>query len=1626
MANTDATHLPGDVFSTPGFFLEVDQTRQFNEGLGSDDPDGDVIRDNPATPGLDTNYLRYTGDQHVVLGGTDANDIIISSEGDDTLYGDGGNDRMDGGFGNDLLRGGAGDDILTDTGGDDILQGDDGNDVLHGGNGANILIGGAGKDFIINNEDIGEPFGGTGDDFILGNRANEEGQGNNGDDWIEFGTPDGFAADNADPFARDQINGNDVYIGDSISDRMDGEGGDDILVGNHGGGEGDRYLGKSGFDWAVFKDDPFGVTIDFNIRAFDETIVPRSNAAVNARFEDVEGLSGSAHADILQGDDDDAAAIATSGFTGSVLTNFALINGLQEFVGVGVTSFGSGNIILGGEGSDIIEGRGGDDLIDGNRWLNVRISVRENPDGTGAEIATFNSMEPLVPFMVNGVYNPGQLVITREIRPGDAAAVDNFDTVFFSGPLADYTISIDANGTLGDPRDDIVTVTDNVGLDGTDRLTNVERLQFSDQAFVLVPGVNAEPVGQLTINDPTPEEGQTLTVTIAGVTDADNPTGAITGPVSYFWQVEEDPGSGRFTTILIDNVGGELVRATGTTFTVPDALIGQSLRVMAIYKDANGVLETVFSAPTAAVANVNDPPAGALTISDTTPTEGQTLSVRNNITDADGLTTAIFSYQWQQSLDGTIWLDIDGANGTSFVPGNAQANEMLRVVATYVDDFGTLETFLGTATAPVENIQGPPLGLALDNFFILENVLPGDVLANVFVDDDPGDTHTFDISDSRFEIIHDLTGDHLRLVAGASLDDADVGLLSFTVTVTDQFGTFGNFPLGLVVLNTAEAPQAIVLDANTVNENAAGAVIGALTVFDQDLGDIHSITLSDPRFEVIGGVLRLVAGQSLNFETEPTVTLTITATDQTGLSKTTNVTIAVSDLADTAPTITGTAAANTLPGTAGDDVIAGLGGNDTLNGLGGNDILDGGAGNDNMTGGAGNDIYIVDSAGDAVNELAGQGNDTVKTSVANSILAANVENLIFTGAAAFTGNGNALDNTIVGGTGGDTLNGNAGNDTLIGNAGNDTLNGGDGLDALYGGVGNDTLNGNAGDDTLNGGDGNDVLAGGAGADALVGAAGTDTATYATSTVAVVADLVRQGSNAGDALGDIYIGIENLTGGTANDKLTGDGNANVLDGGAGDDLLTGGAGADTLIGGAGTDTASYANASSGVVANLAAPAGNTGDAAGDTYNAIENLIGSGFTDILTGTTGANMLDGGFGNDILSGGTGNDTLLGRGGDDTLDGGAGADAMTGGTGNDSYVVDSAGDSVSENIGGGLDTVQTTLGTYILGPNVENLAFTNGGAHTGTGNELANVITGNAGADTLSGLAGNDTLIGAAGNDTLNGGTGNDSMAGGLGNDTYVVDSTGDAVTENVGEGTDTVQTALNSYSLGPNVENLTFTGTGNFSGTGNALANTITGGTGNDTLDGGAGIDTLIGGAGNDTYRVDDSADAINEAAGAGIDTVQSTALAYTLGGNVDNLVFVGTGNFNGTGNGLANALTGGAGNDTLSGGGGDDTITGGAGNDTMNGNAGNDSFMFAAGFGSDTIAGFDANPAGGGQDLLDLDSLSLGVNAGNFAAHVSIAASGGNTLVTINGTDTITLLGVNGVGTNTITVDDFRFH
>ncbi|WP_037084110.1 peroxidase family protein, partial [Rhizobium sp. CF122] len=562
-----------------------------------------VIRDNPATAVVDTNFLHYTGEDHVVLGGTEGDDIIISGIGDDTLLGDGGNDRIEGGDGVDNIEGGAGDDIITDLGGDDVLKGNDGDDVIHGGNGFNLILGGGGSDFIITGEDVSETFGGTGNDFILGAQMNLPTFGNEGDDWIEIGTSDGAGGDNFDPQEAGTVIGHDVFITGGGFDEVDGEGGDDIMVMSDGE---DHFGGGGGFDWASYKNDAFGVTVDLNVNDFIEPPVTPSNQGILDRFAQVEGLTGSAFGDILRGDDADAAEINVAGPQNSALTNISLIDDLQAFLDqilstTGVTSFSAGNIILGGSGSDIIEGRGGDDLIDGDRWLNVRISVTGHTPQPGQPVITsVDSLTELVPYVLSGEIKPGQLSIVREINTGDA----DFDTAVFSDNRANYTVvtSLDGVTTVTHNLLDGNGVVIGVDADGADRLLNVERLQFADQSVTLVAGLNNDPVGLLVLDDLTPAVNQVLTASTAGVTDADNPgTGEITGPISIIWQSEAIAGSGIFQDI-VDFGGGNPGTALGSTFRITPDLDGLRLRAKAVYQDANGVLETVFSAPTVAVA----------------------------------------------------------------------------------------------------------------------------------------------------------------------------------------------------------------------------------------------------------------------------------------------------------------------------------------------------------------------------------------------------------------------------------------------------------------------------------------------------------------------------------------------------------------------------------------------------------------------------------------------------------------------------------------------------------------------------------------------------------------------------------------------------------------------------------------------------------------------------------------------------------------------------------------------------------------------------------------------------------------------------------------------------------------
>ncbi|TAY20214.1 hypothetical protein ELH92_02225 [Rhizobium ruizarguesonis] len=699
-----------------------------------------------------------------------------------------------------------------------------------------------------------------------------------------------------------------------------------------------------------------------------------------------------------------------------------------------------------------------------------------------------------------------------------------------------------------------------------------------------------------------------------------------------------------------------------------------------------------------------------------------------------------------------------------------------------------------------------------------------------------------------------------------------------------------------------------------------------------------------------------------------------------------------------------------------DNTITGGAATDTLSGGAGNDTLDGGAGADSLIGGEGDDTYTVDNAGDLVTEAADEGADTVRTTLASYTLGSDVENLTYTGTAAFTGTGNGLANTIRGAAGADILDGKAGADILIGGVGNDTyivddladvvtegLNEGTDLiktalsiytlgnnveNLLYTGSASFTGTGNALVNTITGGAGNDLLDGGAGNDTLDGGAGNDT-----YVVDSASDVIKEAVGAGTdeirtALAAYSIAalvnVENLTY-TGSANFTGTGNVldNTITGGIGNDTLNGGGGADTLIGGAGDDTYIVDNA--GDIVTEAANAGTdtvrTTLASYTLGSDVENLTYIGTVAFVgTGNSLDNTITGGAAIDMLSGGAGNDVL---------NGGASADTLIGGAGHDTYIVDNAGDIVTEAANAGTDTVRTTLAAHTLAANVENLTYIGTGSFAGTGNLLDNVITGGVGADKLMGAAGNDTLIGGGGSDT---------MLGGMGDDVYVVDVATDLVIENANEGIDIVHTVLATYSIAAltNVENLTYTGSASFTGTGNALANTITGGAGNDVLNGAAGADTLIGGAGHDTYIVDNAGDIVTEAANEGTDTVRTNLAAYTLGTNVENLTYIGTGAFAGTGNALNNVIVGGSGSNAL---------TGGAGNDILTGGAAADVFVYSPNWGHDTITNFVAT--GSAHDAISIDHSIFADWETLFAA---IEQFGSDTIITADSDNTITLTNV----------------
>ncbi len=1063
-----------------------------------------------------------------MLGGTEGDDTLTGDKGIDTLWGDAGNDYLNAGMESDQVYGGDGDDIIEDPFGDDFLRGEAGDDVIVADLGLDLLFGGEGQDFIMGVTDTKEVFAGPGNDFILGGSAPDGLLGNEGDDWIEGGEGfDGISGENSELFFNSAIVGHDILNGQGNDTDYDGENGDDIMVQSAGI---QRNNGMDGFDWGIHKGDQNAADSDLGIRVFDA----RPALILRDRFDSVEGLSGWKFDDKLTG----AAKLLIGEDFNKTLTQAGVdrIAGLNNVIAaVAAPNPGNdpnaiildqaradagGEIILGGGGNDTIRGNLGDDIIDGDAWLNVRISVREDKDAagpTGAEIATFdlltsqinwvgsglpsswrqvingqetNLTKSLAELMRTGIVNPGQLQAVREILYDDATngsnpADLNNDVAVFGDVRANYTITRSG---------DVVTVahtTVTAGLtdDGIDTLRNVEFARFSDGDLLIV---NRPPTGAAVLTDNTPTETQPLAVNTAAIVD---PNGIVPGSFTFQWQSSPTGLAGSFV-----NIAG----ATNVTFTPAQLSVNQFLRAVVSFTDGLGNIESVTSASTTRV--VGDFFNGIGNNADTfVGTAG------DDIANLNGGNDTATGGAGDDRLDG-------GANGGAgdtavftgaignFSFGNNAANNIIVTDSVGNEGIDTLLNFeqlrfngvtyaVNTGNGNANTING---GGGLDAVFGFagDDTLNGGNGSDLVVGGSGDDTITYNV-----------TPNNGALNSGRDIIDGGTN-----TAIGDRFILNGSNAAETFRIYTAAAATLAGITGFGINtEIVVTRTVGATTNVIAELDNIEEITINGSGVSVPGnnpggGITVVPAGPdtvqiigdfnttSLNFNTITVNGSTANDTvDVSALSSAHRIVFTSNGGVDTVigartqdvlhEMITGTVANNTINAGNGNDTVNGLAGNDTFLAT----LVAGGTdGNDTYNGGDGYDYY--DMSATSANANVNLNTGLAVSGQIGSDKLSSIEGVIGSqGNNVLTGDG--YGNVLKGLAGDDSLSGGIAADNLDGGDGNDYLDGGDHNDIMFGGAGNDTLYGGAGDDRLNGGTGNDLFGTGMGNDRIILQAG---------------------------------------------------------------------------------------------------------------------------------------------------------------------------------------------------------------------------------------------------------------------------------------------------------------------------------------------------------------------------------------------------------------------------------------------------------------------------------------------------------------------------------------------------------
>ncbi len=1336
-----------------------------------------------STVGAD-DYLDGGGGNDLLVG-DGGDDLLLGGAGDDRLYGESdftptiaGDDWLDGGEGNDSLFGGAGADMLSGGDGNDLLVGDfsgdpgaadildggagadelqggGGDDILYGGIGMDRLAGFAGNDFLDGGADDDELQGGLGDDTLWGGVGNDRMIGQEGDDTLfgddgddelegEVGSDVLFGGDGYDAlFGQD---GDDLLSGDAGDDLLNGGAGNDQLDGGDGiddvqGREGDDFLvGGAGNDFLY--GDGNNPTV-LSLAGGNDTLDGEDGDDQLWAGAGQDQLFGGEGADQLVGDAGDDHLVGESG-------NDILYGDSPFFpsqAGADVLDGGEGDDALyGGGGDDDLQGGGGDDQLVGGSGLDTyRFNLGDGTDtiqddgvqsnrlifGTGITAESLSLDVASADTLVLRVGNGGDSIQITGFglnAPAEFHTIRQFEfadgTALSDGELFARGFQLSSPATGG-------------SLQGTSFADRIQGSQVADWLYgrggndVLLGGLGDDVL-----------EGEDGDDELDGGAGNDR----LYGNEGY--------------NVLRGGEGNDILDSAGSG----DQLFGGAgddayhLRSMSqvITEDVNAGRDTVYLTP-----------AESLTFQ--APDNVENVSIEDDVYLSPTIQVNVVGNALDNELSGSHRLDGQAGNDTligtgdnTFVFGPGYGKDVVRM---------GMQMYAHSGLDQVQFLEGvAPSTLSLErqgnDLVVQVNGTADELRVQSYYESPVNMVDQFVFSDGTIWTSGEIDA-RVRTFTGVGADESFYGS-----TGDDTIrGMGGNDQIRADAGND-------VLDGGVGNDFLEGYSGNDIYVFGrgygQDTIDEQGASADIDTLQLIDGITPgdITLQATPDFGTDALLTIKNTA-DQVTLGgfflsdgmRVDRIQFSDGTMWDYSAMLTHTEGINLVGtedtdyfyGSVMNDTLLGLSGDDILSGGAGNDTLDGGTGADSMTGGAGNDLFVVDNVSDVVTEQAGQGADTVQSSLTYA-LGANLENLTLTGSAAINGTGNALSNVLIGNSAANVLSGGAGNDTYVvgvgdtvveaASAGTDTVKSdmswtlGTNLEnlvltgmAAINGAGNTLAN------TLTGNSAANVLNGAAGADTLNGAQGDDL--YIVDNVGdKVTELPGEGLDTIQSSVTYTLGanVENLTlSGTSAINGTGNGLDNVIIGNSAGNRLTGGAGNDTYVVGAGDTVVESVNAGvdivqSSVTHTLAAN--------------VENLT-------LMGTGAIN----GTGNAL------NNVLVGN---------NAANTLTGGAGDDTYVV-GAGDTVVEAVNAGIDTVQSSV-PWTLGANVENLTLTGMTAINGTGNALANVLIGNAGSNILTGGDGNDTLLGGKENDVLNGGAGNDvfQLARGDGQDT-ITDASG-----------------------------------------------------------------------------------------------------------------------------------------------------------------------------------------------------------------------------------------------------------